>query len=63
MIHRLYNLWHISNSGEKETDKQFSVQADSDEIFYVIHQMRLSSRFHRTQMGYISAGMSCLQPK
>jgi hypothetical protein len=50
MIHKLYNPWHISNSGEKETDKQLSVQADSDEIFYVIHQMRLSSRFHRTQM-------------
>jgi hypothetical protein len=50
MIHRLYNPWHISNSGEKETDKQLSVKADSDEIFYVIHQMRLSSRFHRTQM-------------
>lgn len=50
MIHKLYNPWYITNSGERETDKQLSIQGDSDEIFYVIHQMRLSSRFHRTQM-------------
>lgn len=49
MINRLYNPWHISNSGEKEADKQLSVNSGSDELFYVIHQMRLSSRFHRTQ--------------
>ena len=49
MIKRLYNPWQITNSGEKETDKQLSVNAGSDELFYVIHQMRLSSRFHRTQ--------------
>ena len=50
MIHRQYNPWQISNSGEKETDKQLSAMADSGELFYVIHQMRLSSRYHRTQM-------------
>ena len=50
MIHRQYNPWQISNSGEKETDKQLSVMADSGELFCVIHQMRLSSRYHKTQM-------------
>jgi hypothetical protein len=30
MIYRLYNQWHITNSGEKEADKQLSVQADTD---------------------------------
>jgi hypothetical protein len=50
MIHRLCNPWRISNSGEKETDKQLSVQAGSEELFYVIYQMRLSSRYHKTQM-------------
>jgi hypothetical protein len=50
MIHKLYNPWHITNSGESETDKQFSASRESDENFYIIHQLRLSSRFHRTQM-------------
>ena len=50
MIQRLYNPWHITNSGEKEADKQLSVAGRSDELMYVIHQLRLSSRYHRTQM-------------
>jgi len=50
MIQRLYNPWHIANSGEREADKQLSVQEGSDELMQVIHQLRLSSRYHRTQM-------------
>lgn len=50
MINRLYNPWQITNSGEKEADKQLSVRADDDELMHVIHQLRLSSRYHRTQM-------------
>jgi hypothetical protein len=50
MIHRLYNPWHITNSGEKEADKQLSHTGTSDEPMYVMHSLRLSSRYHRTQM-------------
>lgn len=50
MIHRLYNPWHITNSGEKEADKQLSHKGASDEPMYVMHSLRLSSRYHRTQM-------------
>jgi hypothetical protein len=50
MIHRLYNPWHIFNSGEKETDKQLSDCEDRDELYWVIHQMRLSSRFMTSKM-------------
>jgi len=50
MINRLYNPWQITNSGEKEADKQLSVRGDDDELMHVIHQLRLSSRYHRTQM-------------
>ena len=50
MIHRLYNPWHITNSGEKEADKQLSHARDSDEPMYVMHSLRLSSRYHRIQM-------------
>ena len=50
MINRLYNPWQITNSGEKEADKQLSVRRDDDELMHVIHQLRLSSRYHRTQM-------------
>ena len=50
MLNRKYNPWHISNSGEKETDKQLVPANDMDEPFVVIHQLRLSSRYHRTQM-------------
>jgi len=50
MILKLYNPWHITNAGESETDKQFSASHESDENIYIIHQLRLSSRFHRTQM-------------
>jgi len=50
MIYRLYNPWHIANSGEKETDKQLSVQKDDRESMFVMHGLRLSSRYHRTRM-------------
>lgn len=50
MIQRLYNPWHISNSGEKEADKQLSIQNDESELMVVIHGLRLSSRHHKTQM-------------
>jgi len=50
MIHRLYNPWQITNSGEKEADKQLSVQKDDGEQMFVMHGLRLSSRYHRTQM-------------
>ena len=50
MIHRLYNPWHITNSGEKEADKQLSHKGASDDPMYVMHSLRLSSRYHRTQM-------------
>ena len=50
MINRLYNPWQITNSGEREADKQLSVHRDDDELMHVIHQLRLSSRYHRTQM-------------
>jgi hypothetical protein len=50
MIHRLYNPWHITNSGEKEADKQLSFTEGLDEDFYVISRLKISSRYHRTQM-------------
>jgi hypothetical protein len=50
MIRKLYNPWHINNTGEKEADRQLTPLKDSDEIMFVIHQLRLSSRYHRTQM-------------
>ena len=50
MIHRLYNPWHITNSGEKEADKQLSHNGAGDEPMHVMHSLRLSSRYHRTQM-------------
>jgi hypothetical protein len=50
MINRLYNPWHISNPGEKEADKQLSLRDGSDEDMYVIYQLRISSRYHSTQM-------------
>jgi len=50
MIHRLYNPWQIANSGEKEADKQLSVHKDDGETMFIMHGLRLSSRYHRTQM-------------
>ncbi|MGE5406705.1 MAG: NERD domain-containing protein, partial [Methanosarcina sp.] len=50
MIHRLYNPYQITNPGEKEADKQLSVPGQSDELIFVIHSLRLSRRYHRTQM-------------
>lgn len=50
MIFRLYNKWQITNSGEKEADKQLSLPGADDEVMYVMHHVRLSSRYHPTQM-------------
>ena len=51
MIHRHYNPWHITNDGERAADRQFILPAGSQgEVFHVIHQLRISSRFHKTQM-------------
>ena len=50
MIRKLYNPWHIANSGEKEADKQLKQAGAGDELMYVMHSLRLSSRYHRTQM-------------
>ena len=50
MINRLYNPWQIANSGEKEADKQLTQAGAGDELMYVMHSLRLSSRYHRTQM-------------
>jgi energy-coupling factor transporter ATP-binding protein EcfA2 len=49
MLIRKYNPWHISNTGEKETDKLLSLVNDTDETFCVIHGLRISSRFHKTK--------------
>jgi archaeosine-15-forming tRNA-guanine transglycosylase len=51
MIHRLYNPWQITNDGEREADRQFILGKDIDEMeIYLLHGLRLSSRFHRVQM-------------
>jgi hypothetical protein len=50
MIHKHYNSWQITNSCEKEADKQLSLPGDSDELMYVIHNLRITSRYHKTQM-------------
>jgi len=50
MLTRLYNPWHITNTGEKEADKQLSVGANMGEKMLVIHGLRISSRFHKVQM-------------
>ena len=51
MIHRLYNPRQITNAGEREADRHLSLPADMDEeIIYILHSLRISSRFHRDQM-------------
>ncbi|HLP73889.1 MAG TPA: NERD domain-containing protein [Bacteroidales bacterium] len=50
MLKRHYNPWQITNSGEKEADKQLSAPGCPDEPIHVIHSLRLSSRYHGTQM-------------
>jgi len=45
--------WHITNSGERADDRQFELPPGSDdEPFHIIHQLRISSRFHKTQMAH-----------
>lgn len=48
MIKRLYNSWHIADQGERSADKLFS--DPGDEFFCIIHHLRISSFYHRTQL-------------
>ena len=51
MIHRKYNPWQITNDGEREADRHLSLPANMDgEVVYVLHSLRISSRYHRVQM-------------
>jgi len=51
MIHRLYNPWQITNDGEREADRHFVAYGFmEDEPIYIIHSLRISSRYHRIQM-------------
>ena len=51
MIHRHYNPWHITNDGERAADRQFVLSPGLEgETFHIIYQLRISSRFHKTQM-------------
>ena len=51
MINRLYNPWQITNDGEREADRHLSLPATMDgEVVYVLHSLRISSRYHRVQM-------------
>jgi hypothetical protein len=51
MIKRLYNSWHITNDGEREADRQMVLPGKmEDESIFVMHSLRISSRFHRVQM-------------
>jgi hypothetical protein len=51
MINRLYNPWQITNSGEREADRHFALsKGKEDELISIVHQLRISSRFHKTQM-------------
>ena len=48
MIKRLYNSWHIADQGERSADKLFT--SLDGEILHVIHHLRISSFYHRTQL-------------
>ncbi|MFZ4523113.1 MAG: NERD domain-containing protein [Bacteroidales bacterium] len=51
MIHRQYNPWEITNDGEREADRQFSLSGGMEkEEIYILHSLRISSRYHRVQM-------------
>jgi hypothetical protein len=51
MIHRLYNPWQITNDGEREADRHLVLPMEmAGEIVYVLHSLRISSRYHRVQM-------------
>lgn len=50
MITRLYNPWHITNSGEREADKQLILPPDlRNELIAIQYNVRICSRFHQTQ--------------
>lgn len=48
MIKRLYNSWHIADQGERSADKLFA--DPGDEVFYIMHHLRISSFYHKTQL-------------
>jgi hypothetical protein len=48
MIKRLYNSWHIADQGERSADKLFT--SLDGETFHIIHHLRISSFYHRTQL-------------
>jgi len=51
MIHRLYNSWQITNDGEREADRHLALAKGMEEMpVYVLHSLRISSRYHRVQM-------------
>jgi len=51
MINRLYNPWQITNSGEREADRHFALsKGKEDELISIVHQLRISSRFHKTHI-------------
>jgi len=51
MIKRLYNPWQITNDGEREADRQMILPGKmEDEPIFVMHSLRISSRYHRVQM-------------
>ena len=71
MINRLYNPWQITNSGEREADRHFSLsKGKEDELVSIVHQLRISSRFHKTQMSggcdfvvFATAGIMVIEVK
>ena len=51
MIHRHYNPWHITNSGERAADRQFSMPVGADDFpVHILYQQRISSRFLEVRM-------------
>jgi hypothetical protein len=51
MIKRLYNPWHSTREGEREADRQLMFPGKmEDKPVFVIHSLRISSRYHRVQM-------------
>jgi len=50
MLYRFYNHWQITNSGEKEADRQLSLDRHCADSMYALHSLRLSSRYHRSRM-------------
>jgi len=48
MIKRLYNSWYIADQGERSADKLFT--SPDGEIFHIIHHLRISSYYHKTQL-------------